>query len=42
VSTPDEPDLLAEFAAFAAEFLDANLEAAGVPEDERQMWRDLQ
>jgi hypothetical protein len=41
VSTPDEPDLFAEFEAFRQELLDANLEAAGVPEDERQMWRDL-
>ena len=41
MSTPDEPGLLAEFADFRAEFLDANLEASGVPEDEKDLWRDL-
>jgi hypothetical protein len=43
VSAPDrpEPDLLAEFAAFRQEFLDAGLEASGVPPEQMQMWRDL-
>ena len=36
-----EPDLLAEFAAFREEFLDAGLEASGVPEDEWPLWRAL-
>jgi hypothetical protein len=39
MSTPEPEN--AGFAAFREEFLDANLEAAGVPEDEMQMWRDL-
>jgi hypothetical protein len=30
-----------EFAAFRNEFLDLTLDASGVPEDQRQMWRDL-
>jgi len=30
-----------EFAAFREEFLDHILEASGVPEDERDLWRDL-
>lgn len=43
MNAPDrpEPDLLAEFEAFRRELLDANLEASGVPEDERDLWRDL-
>ena len=41
MSTPDEPDLLAEFAAFRQEFLDAGLEASGVPPEQMQMWREL-
>ena len=41
MSTPDEPDLLAEFEAFRQEFLDAGLEASGVPEDEKDLWRQL-
>jgi hypothetical protein len=41
VSTPDEPDLLAEFEAFRRELLDANLAASGVPEAERDLWRGL-
>jgi hypothetical protein len=41
VSTPDEPDLLAEFEAFRDAFLDAGLEASGVPPEQMQMWRDL-
>jgi hypothetical protein len=36
-----EPDLLAEFEAFRQEFLDAGLEASGVPPEQMQMWRDL-
>jgi hypothetical protein len=41
VSTPDsrEPDLLAEFAAFREKFLDHLLD--GIPEDEKDLWRDL-
>ena len=41
MSTPDEPDLLAEFEAFRDEFRDANLEASGVPPEQMQMRRDL-
>jgi hypothetical protein len=41
VSTPDEPDLLAEFEAFRQELLDANLAASGVPPEQMQLWRDL-
>ena len=36
-----EPDVNAEFAAFRDEFLDHILDAYDVPEDLRQMWRDL-
>ena len=36
-----EPDISAEFAAFREEFLDHILDAYDVPEDERQMWREL-
>ena len=36
-----EPDLLAEFAKFKEEFLEHVLDAYDVPEDERQLWRDL-
>ena len=36
-----EPDLLAEFEAFKAEFLEHVLDAFDVPEAERQLWRDL-
>ena len=43
MSAPDrpEPDLPDGFAAFRYEFLDANLEASGVPEDEWPLWRAL-
>lgn len=43
MSTPDrpEPGLLEEFAAFLDEFAEVNLEASGVPEAEKQLWRDL-
>ena len=41
MSTPDEPDLLAEFAAFRAEVLDAGLEASGVPPEQMDLWRQL-
>jgi hypothetical protein len=43
IGEPDrpEPDLLKEFADFLDEFADANLEASGVPEDERDLWRQL-
>ena len=30
-----------EFAAFAAEFYDMNLEASGVPPEQMDLWRDL-
>jgi hypothetical protein len=39
MSTPEPEN--AAFAAFAAEFAEHILEASGVPEDERQLWRDL-
>lgn len=39
MSEPREPEVSAEFAAFREEFLDHVLE--GLPEDEKQMWRDL-
>ena len=43
VSTPErpEPDILAEFAAFREELLEHILDAYDVPEDLRQMWREL-
>ena len=36
-----EPDLLAEFAGFLEEFAEVNLDASGVPEGERELWRGL-
>ena len=36
-----EPDLLAEVEAFRQEFLDHVLDAYDIPEDLRQMWREL-
>ena len=43
MSTPDRPErgILAEVAGFLEEFAEVNMEASGVPEDLRQMWRDL-
>ena len=43
MSTPDrpEPDILAEFAAFREELAEVNMDAYDVPEDLRQMWREL-
>ena len=40
-SEPSEPDVNAEFAAFLAEFAEVNMEASGVPEDQRELWRGL-
>jgi hypothetical protein len=40
VSEQQEP-VNEEFAAFREEFLDHILEASGVPEDERDLWRAL-
>ena len=39
--TTPEPDLNAEFAVFREEFLEHVLDAHDVPEDLRQMWREL-
>ena len=36
-----EPDVNAEFAAFRDEFLEHVLDAYDVPEDLRQLWREL-
>jgi hypothetical protein len=41
VSETPEPDLLAEFAAWREKFLDANLEASGVPPEQMDLWRGL-
>ena len=41
MSETAEPDVNAEFEAFKAEFLDHILDAFDIPEDLRQMWRDL-
>ena len=44
MSTPDRPEpdrSLQEFAAFREEFLEHVLDAYDIPEDLRQMWRDL-
>jgi hypothetical protein len=43
VSAPDRsgPDVNEEFADFKKEFLEHILDAHDVPEDERQLWRDL-
>ena len=38
--TAPEPEVNAEFAAFRDEFLDHVL-PEGMPEDEKQMWREL-
>ena len=35
------PDIAAEFAAFRDRFTEAVLDACEVPEDERELWRDL-
>ena len=35
------PDVKAEFAAFRDSFLEAVLDACDIPEDERELWRDL-
>ena len=40
MSTP-EPGPGPEVAAFLAEFAEASLEASGVPEDQRRLWRQL-
>lgn len=41
MSEQQEPEVNEEFAAFREEFLDHILEASGVPEGERDLWRDL-
>ena len=41
MSTPGVPDLLAEFADFRRELLDANLAASGVPPEQMDLWRQL-
>ena len=43
MSTPDRPEqgILAEFAGFLEEFAEVNLDASGVPEEEKRLFREL-